>query len=431
MQGELDIRPYINLVIKNMKKIVAISVAVAVIFAIIAYSMPLKYTSSSNVLILPSQSQVSLDSRFITTNANLATDISSRRQSILGLAESTLLEQKVHDAVSDVQQKASFSVQMSNQGDLIVFTSEATDPDTAVEASKLWAENYSDMVNDIYGWPNTLLDELQLQYQTAKRDYDTAQKEFETFILNSDTISITQEISSTNYLLYSIINYDAATFTDKLAQIRNIDSILFSSSILLETIDEQQPQSLATEIANLSLQVQILNDKNLPIQLLLGEENLASSPSVLKDNINSFINELKNARTSLVDEITEEVGKPKYQGNTPPELIDLYVNKLVELNTSLERETSEYRWLQSRRNVLLDNLLLLEKKIEEQKIVANTSALQVRYIGTTLDGQSSPIVKMLVYGLGSGIITFILATLSILMLAVYRNWMKALSTDNP
>ncbi len=136
MEAEIDLRPYVLALIRRWRVILLVVVVAMIGAILIAASLPLNYTASADILILPSQSQSAFDPRFVTNNTVLGTDISSRRQSLVALATSQALEDQVRAQLpSDLASAASGSlarrISVRADGDLLHLETSASDPQVA------------------------------------------------------------------------------------------------------------------------------------------------------------------------------------------------------------------------------------------------------------------------------------------------------------
>src|SRR5262249_45747614 len=136
MEEEIDLRPYFLALIRQWRTIAVIVTLAVLGGALVAFVLPPSFTASTDVLILPSRSQLSFDLRFVTDDAVPNPDASIRRQSLVAMASSEALEALVRDKLpaelaSQKPGALAGRIQVRTDGDLLHIEAGAADAQNA------------------------------------------------------------------------------------------------------------------------------------------------------------------------------------------------------------------------------------------------------------------------------------------------------------
>ena len=189
---EIDLRKYIDILLKRWREILFFTVliivlAAAAVFALRAMEIPV-YEASANVAIVRTQTDVNFDDRFTTSSdSNRAQDVTSRRAALVGLANSGTIAEAViaelGDQLDEEQREpatllrridASLSTQngRTGQSDLIEIMAKAESPAAAAAIANSWAKHYVQEVNRIYGQvPDEMMASVDQELSQAQTKY--------------------------------------------------------------------------------------------------------------------------------------------------------------------------------------------------------------------------------------------------------------------
>lgn len=218
VDDEIDLRKYIDILIKRWREIVVITVAIVALTAAgvltLRYMQPPMYESDANVAIVRTQTQVNFDDRFTTSSSELASaDVNSRRSALLGLVFNGAIAERVIAELGDqlnegdrepatllrrIDAELSMPGGRATQSDLIAITASADSPEKAAAIANAWARHYVQEVNRIYGQvPDEMMASVQSELDQAKTSYEGAQRNLEQFLATSPVNSLRRQAQET------------------------------------------------------------------------------------------------------------------------------------------------------------------------------------------------------------------------------------------
>lgn len=435
MQDEIDLRPYVNVLIQRWH-VIALAVIVAMIAAMLmAISQPQVYTATADIIILPSQSQLTLDSRFVTNNASLATDVASRRQSLIGLASSPVLEEYTRLLLTGSLLEAkpgslARQIKVTAEGDLLHIEAQNTDPQKAKQLADAWAKSYTKLVNELYNRPNDLLNELENQLADAQQIYDIAQQEFESFIGSSDIIQLTQQISSTIQLLNEADASVSLLYAQYQAQSRALEATIQDAETLRQQLVDGNISEVGNNLALLALQARVIGEIQLPVELRFDDPNmLFGANSITATDLTRFIKILQQRRSELLSQSLQVLQSLQDTQETatgiPSDIQKSHLQRLTQLYQQLEQQNAKLRMLSLRRDQAFDRLSLIQNKLNEQHVSLGTSVTQVRFINSVVKEPRSMTIQVLLYALLAAFFVLFFSIVWILLVVTIRPWLQS------
>lgn len=215
---EIDLRKYIDILLKRWREIFFFTVlivilAAAAVLVLRAMGTPL-YKAGANVAIVRTQTDVNFDERFTTSSdSNRTQDVTSRRAALVGLAKSGTIAESVIAELGDQLGEelrdpavllrridAALSTQngRTGQSDLIEITAEADTPEVAAAIANLWAKYYVQEVNRIYGQvPDEMMASVEQELSQAQAKYGDAQSNLESFLSTTPLNSLRRQVTET------------------------------------------------------------------------------------------------------------------------------------------------------------------------------------------------------------------------------------------
>lgn len=218
MDDEIDLRKYLDILIKRWREIIVITIAVVVLAAAavltLRFVLPPMYEADANVAIVRTQTQVNLDERFTTSSGEVTNaDANSRRSALLGLVFNGAIAERVIAELGDQLDKQeqepatllrridatlSSPGNRATQSDLIAITARADSPEKAAAIANAWARHYVQEVNRIYGQvPDEMIASVQSELDQARKNYEAAQRDLEHFLATSPVNSLRRQAQET------------------------------------------------------------------------------------------------------------------------------------------------------------------------------------------------------------------------------------------
>lgn len=231
---EIDLRKYIDVLIKRWREIVFFTLLViaASVLGVLAYRLlqtPV-YEARASVAIVRTQTEVNFDERFTTSSgAPGAGDVNSRRSALLGLVYSGSIAERVvadlHEQLNERQRDPAYLLRQINaelatpnnrtgQSDLILISARAESPLVAAAIANAWAQHYVQEVNRIYGQvPDEIIASLQKELNQAQENYAQAQRALEQFLAESPLNALRREMEETQQAIATLQNVNATALS--------------------------------------------------------------------------------------------------------------------------------------------------------------------------------------------------------------------------
>ncbi len=222
---EIDLRKYLNVLLRWWREIIFITLTTIILVALavgaLKFVLAPKYEANASVAIVRTFSDVSFDPRFKTQTDDGATvqstSASSRRSALLALASSASIAQKVIDQlgnkltakerVAETLTKA-VTAELASGGrsggdsDLINITIKADSPEKATLIVNTWSQIYVQNVNAIYGQvPDDLLTSIESEYTNVQKNYEKSQTELEAFVADNHIDTLSRQITETQSVI--------------------------------------------------------------------------------------------------------------------------------------------------------------------------------------------------------------------------------------
>ena len=183
-EDEIDLKPYINAVLKDWWKIGLLALVLAAFVFIFTKLQAPSYQATATILVPQNQLKLSLTDQFPTIDVG---DARSRMDAYLTIAQSDAIAWQTYVALKDSLpdeytvidlQK---NVEITNTGDAIQITATGPTNQLAADIANEWALQTVQAINLAYSGEQPL-EEIQIQINSAARKYQDSQKALETFI---------------------------------------------------------------------------------------------------------------------------------------------------------------------------------------------------------------------------------------------------------
>lgn len=240
MDDEIDLRKYIDILIKRWREIAFFAIAVVIVTAagviVLRFVQAPVYQAEASVAIVRTQTEVNFDDRFTTSSGQAGpSDANSRRNALLGLVYSgSIAEQVVEDLYDqlDAQDRnpttlleridARIGVEggRTSQSDLIIISARADTPATAAAIANAWTKRYILEVNRIYGQvPDEVITSVQAELDQAQQTYEEAQRELEQFLTTSPLNALQREVQETQQVIAALQSANSSALSSYIDEI--------------------------------------------------------------------------------------------------------------------------------------------------------------------------------------------------------------------
>ncbi|MFZ1768990.1 MAG: Wzz/FepE/Etk N-terminal domain-containing protein [Caldilinea sp.] len=272
---EIDLRKYIDVLIKRWREIVVFTLAIIVLAAaavlIMRFVQTPMYEADSSVAIIRTQTEVNFDERFTTSSSDVTNaDVGSRRGALLGLVFSGAIAERVIADLGDqleaqerepatllrrIDAELSSPGGRTTQSDLIVITASADSPEKASAIANAWAQYYVQEVNRIYGQvPDEMMASVQTELDQAKTLYAAAQRNLEQFLATSPVNSLRRQSEETREAIAALqrANTDAlSSYVEEiLASYKRIVSAYLTAQTDSQVLGFQREQQTQRQLLN-------------------------------------------------------------------------------------------------------------------------------------------------------------------------------------
>ena len=339
MKDEVNLRDYVNVVFRRWVLIVSITVIAVVIGGLVSFLSPNTYETKARVLITQAKSEIVFEPKYKTLSEE---NIASQRTALIALLKSRTVASRVIEQLGDKlrpEEQDPISlldrVQVREHGDLIEISARATDPQTPASIVNAWVQSYESYVNTLYRGVLQSPEELEVQADAARKDYEGKQKAWEDFVGKNRIDELNRQIADKKMLL--------------------------SLRSLREQIEAGSPSATsaaANSLALILLQTQAFT--SLPIGLQVSLDTV-SNLKVGLDDVDALISTLE---TRL--------------GGTKGQSIGELREEILQLSGELEQEGARKRGLATSRDIAWEAYKTIAGKVVEAEVVTQVPSTVVR-----------------------------------------------------
>ncbi|MBX0330757.1 hypothetical protein K2Z83_24170 [Oscillochloris sp. ZM17-4] len=444
MDQEIDLRPYMLVLLKRWRLILSCVIGLMIIGIVIPVAAQQRRSASADIMIVPVSSQVTLDPRFQTTSGSQATTPAAQRQALIGLATSHAVAEKVFEAVgaapggseADPIQALIDQVQVSSSSDLLKITVSDPDPARAVKIADAWGQAYERLVADVYTRSQFRSDLLASELTAAQQRYDGAQQSLETFLGSGEIIQMQSQIAQLNGLLGGSREAQQLLYTDYLSRTHQLDLILEDAQTLRDQANASGASSFSDSFAALLLQARAVGGAATTFQLSasdIGSVDAASGSALANlDRLIRVISQRRDELRAQADEIASAIADDKDTAmGMDSATRNRYINQLATLNRSYEQLRAQQDILTQQRDLARDTLILLQRKRDEQEIARSSPQIEVRFVSTSLDPKPSVVARAALSGIAAGVVGLVLGVMLALLLDVLLPAVRRLTQPAP
>ncbi len=362
MEDEIDLRAYINTLIRYWRLIAGLTVVAAVVAFIVTSLLPRSYQATAIVVVTKPLYQFQFAPQ-IQNLENANTQLLTGKAA-LDLATSDSLLQQVLDAVgNDLPPKERtltairemIKARTGNDPSIVNLTAENNDPQRVTKIVNTWASLYVRQINDLYGQSSEQLEFFETQSEQARRDVDKADQALIDFQKRNDAAVLQAQLNAKQASLASYLGLNESL------------KLLLQNVLSLQDQLSRQPASnqstLGDDLSALALQVNALNaQSSIPVQLQLPGTGSLS---------NRTVGQQAAYLADLAKTIEGKQTEVKKQADSLPTEIKVLQGQIQEANAEGARLTRQ-------RDLAQTVYTTLAQKVGETRIAAQDTSGRVR-----------------------------------------------------
>ena len=399
-EDEIDLRQYLDVVIRWWREIALIAAGVAVLagLAILTQRMLAapSYVAEASVAISRTVSDVSFDERFLTTTDEVGSDINSisaRRSALLGLVATGSIAADViaelGDLLSEEERDPAYLLQQieatpgpttgpRNESDLIQISASADAPEKAAAIANAWAAAYVRQINTVYGQvPNEVLDSIQAELAIAQQTYLDSQARVEAFLAESRL----KDLTNLSTVLQQRIDQEVALIQSYLGEWQRTGEQLNAAQALRTQL--QQGGESAAQSAMPALQTLKITMYGKPSGNLVYE--LRDMPGVTQEamlaDVAGIITSLEERLAALDREIARRSDglRPTAATADASSIVSPLYDEIRRVQAEIEAETARKTQFEQQRNLNWEAYKALSNKVAELNLTRAASSSEVRF----------------------------------------------------
>ena len=364
MEDEIDLRIYINVLIRYWRLIAGLTVAAAVVALVVTLILPPSYQSTAVIVVTRPLYQLQFSpqiqnledpnnpQQFLTGKAalDLATSDATLQQVLEAIGNELPVKERTLTAIREI-------VKAKAGGDpsIVNLTVTHRDPQRAAKIANTWANLYVRQINDLYGQSAEQQKFFEGQLAQAKSDLDKAEQALVDFQKRNDTSVLQAQLNAKQGALSTYLNL-GESLTMLLQNVRSLQDQLSRQPA-------SDPATLGDDLSALALQVSALNaQSNIPIQL-----QMASTGTLSNKTVGQQAAYLANLAKTIVAKQTEV----KQQADALPTEIKALQGQIQEAKTEDARLTRQ-------RDLAQSVYTTLAQKVGETRIAAQDTLGRMR-----------------------------------------------------
>ncbi len=431
---EIDLRQYLETLIRWRREIALITIGTAVVAAIailgLRIVLPPVYVASADVAIARTASDVSFDERFITSADQVGNDVTSagaRRSALLGLVASGGVAIDVLNELGDqlsaedrspaallerVEAEVGPAIGNRVDSDLIRITVSADSPEEAAAIANAWAQAYVRHVNAIYSQvPNEVLDSIQTELEVTEEKYYQDQAQLEAFLATNQL----KELNSQLAVYQQRMDQEVALIQAYLVEWQRTNEYLTTAQTLQVQLEQGGEGAIRSSITALqSLKITIYGKPSSNLVLELRDQPEITYEAMLAD-LSGLIAALEQRLAALHTEIvarSDGLDPSSLTTDTVTATFSPLYDEIRQLQAQIEAENAQNVRLSQQRDLSWETYKALSNKIAELSLTRAASGSEVRFAALAVppdDPVKGPSLSVAV--LGGGFIGFLLAAL--------------------
>jgi uncharacterized protein involved in exopolysaccharide biosynthesis len=439
-EQEIDLRPFILPLVARWKLIALGTLLLMLLLMSRVVLFPQPFNATADTLVKPRQSQPTFDPRFPNETADTASAAASsqnREKALTALAQSALLEDRVipdlpPELLGENYEAGSLAnrFRVNVEGELIRISAAHREENGARLLADTWARAYVNLVNEIYS--GVVVEQVEEELQQAQQRYEVAQQELEDFILSNDLTALNRQIEILQTLLSHSRTSTLEQFSEYLRRARQKEDFLLDAQDLRRQLQADQTGNLGNIVAAMRVRARLGEGGSLPVQLQLDSLEPLEEDRISVADIDTMMEIAEQEKEELV-QTHHQLARDATTGDVetialPLELRDEYEQDLRELNMQVAQKNARQNLLTQNRDIALDTLNTLKRKLDEQRVSQGFTENQLVFIGTTVRPPDvmSEVVKNAAIGFALGLF---LSIAGVITLDVIRPRVAALQQE--
>lgn len=345
MEEEIDLRPYINALLKYWWLILASALLGGILVYFYIANQPPSYQASALITVLEPTEVLQFDPRVINTpsrNALLKVlPELAKSDQVIG----TLKDRLEENGGSTIDGWGDNLVAQAGRDPILLYLRVNNgDPESAAEIANIWAEVFVTLGNDVYvNQGESRLKFYENQLVAASDRLDAANDALAEFQGQNRLAAVTNELTALTLTHASVISHTTA--------LRTLRDDIQAARIQQEQLSAN-PITQTDELTALALQARAMNlQESLPFVFQSTSEGVSGytrqDQMEFLDSLDAFVTELENASsTRLVEMESELMGSQQ---------------EYEQLNSQASRLTVE-------RDLALETYSTLTRKLDEERI---------------------------------------------------------------
>ena len=323
MEEEIDLRPYIEALIKNWKWLVGVPIVMAILaFAISTFAISSAYSATAIVAVVTSKDTIELGDGIVEVKGNQPLSAFPDLALSDEVLNNLLIKLSLQDSISISKFREKLEAESGKDTSLVILTTTFEDPEMAAEVANAWADEFVSWANRLYvGQSEERILFFEDQLITAEQELALAETALQEF----------QAINKSKIISNTLTVYQQQ-HSDLLLQQSDTKHLLENTHALRDQLSNQAATvevSYADQLTFLQLQLQAFNnDLALPIFLQADSQE----PLTTKNRndhieiIDGLIHTLENKVIQIETNLTE----------LEPQILTLQQDKQIAL-TELKR----------------------------------------------------------------------------------------------
>jgi uncharacterized protein involved in exopolysaccharide biosynthesis len=374
VEDEIDLRVYINVLIRYWRLIVGLTLVAGVAAFVVGLLMPAMYQATAVVVVTRPLYQFQLAPGIENLPESAAGTQVLSGKAALDLAVSDAMIQDLLDQVGGdlppaerflLPMRAMLKAAQGGDASIIRLTVTNRNPQRVAKITNAWASLYVQQVNDLYGQSAEQLKFFEDQLAQAKGDLDTADQALVDFQKRNDAAVLQAQLAAKQSALSNYLNLNES--------LKLLLQNVYSLQDQLARQPADAPSTLGNDLAALMLQVNTFSaqpdsanpqeaQSSLPIQLQLPSTGTLSNKTAGQQV--AYLADL--ARTIEAKQI-----EVKKQADAAPTEIMALQGQIQESNTENARLTRQ-------RDMAQSVYTTLSQKVGETRIATQNTSGRVR-----------------------------------------------------
>jgi succinoglycan biosynthesis transport protein ExoP len=378
MEEEIDLREYINVIVRRWKWILGITLVAVVTAALVSFFLlaPV-YEAKAGVIIVKAKSEITFEPKYRTLTeeelGQVGIDINARRKALEALVKSSSVATEVIAKLGAILEPEERDVntllemvETEADGDFIGIKVKGEDPSKIAAIANAWGEAYEEYVNALYGGRPQSPGDIQAQVIEAEGSYKETEEALAKFKGDNQIESLTREIGAKQNTLADY--YSTKQGLDRLIA----DARTLRDQLRQETLSSPTGTGNTLSIMLLQANAFTLLSPELPVQLQLAFDERAGLAASAEDQVQDL-----NALLSILEARQEEVQALISEGTLQQEIL--------QLQEQLEREQAREQELTRARDLAWETYNTLTRKEAEVGVASQVTDTEVRFAAPAVE----------------------------------------------